>query len=125
VVQILGICSEPHRFAIILEYLPGGSLHEYLKNQKEPLPLPRVIELIDGIATGVFHLVFSFYFVSLVKLTDLSAFRKDYPQRFGCQKYSVDFFRNSKDFRFWILSFSGEWRRNNPQYNRTFEVHVT
>ena len=56
-VLILGICSEPQHFAIVLEYLPGGSLHEYLKNQTEPLPLPRVIELIDGIAAGMFHLV--------------------------------------------------------------------
>ena len=56
-VLILGVCSEPEHFAIVLEYLPGGSLHEYLKKQTEPLPLPRVIELIEGIATGMLHLV--------------------------------------------------------------------
>ena len=56
-VQILGICSEPEHFAIVLEYLPGGSLHDYLKNQTEPLPLPRVIELVEGIAAGMHHLV--------------------------------------------------------------------
>ena len=61
-VLILGVCSEPEHFAIILEYLPGGSLHDYLKNQTEPLPLFRIIELIDGIAAGMLHLVSLFYF---------------------------------------------------------------
>ncbi len=56
-VQVLGICSEPQHFAIVLEYLPGRSLHDYLKNQTEPLPLPRTIELIEGIAIGMLHLV--------------------------------------------------------------------
>ena len=57
VVQVLGVCSEPEHLAIILEYLSGGSLWDYLKKQREPLPIPRVIELIDGISTGMFHLV--------------------------------------------------------------------
>ena len=60
-----------------------------------------------------------------MKLTDLSAFGKDHPQRFGCQKYSVDCFRNSKDFWFWILSFSGRWWRNNSNNTWTFEIHVS
>ena len=57
VVQVLGICSEPEHYAIVLEYLSGGSLNEYLRKQKEPLPIPRVIELIEGISTGILHLV--------------------------------------------------------------------
>ena len=57
VVLILGICSEPEHYAIVLEYLSGGSLWDYLKKQKEPLPIQRVIELIDGISTGILHLV--------------------------------------------------------------------
>ena len=57
VVQVLGVCNEPEHYAIILEYLSGGSLREYLDSQTEPLPLPRVIELINGIATGMLHLV--------------------------------------------------------------------
>ena len=57
VVQILGVSNEPEHYAIILEYLSGGSLWDHLKKQKEPLPIPRVIKLIDGISTGMFHLV--------------------------------------------------------------------
>jgi serine/threonine protein kinase len=54
---VLGICNEPEHYAIVLEYLSGGSLWDYLKKQKEPLPIPRVIELINGISAGMLHLV--------------------------------------------------------------------
>lgn len=54
VVQILGISfDESHdRLAIVLEFMSGGSLEDYLENLEQDLETPRVLHLIRGIARG-------------------------------------------------------------------------
>ena len=125
-VQILGICSEPEHFAIILEYLPGGSLHEYLKNQMKPLPLPRVIQLIDGIAAGMLHLV-SLPVSLLVSLNEMFdetnrslSIQKTLsteiwlPETFFCLLRELQ--------RFLILDSLVQWRMAKEQHEQTLDL---
>ena len=38
IVRLYGVCLEPGHYAMIMEYLPKGSLYEVLHNAEEPLP---------------------------------------------------------------------------------------
>jgi serine/threonine protein kinase len=51
VVQFFGICSVAPNYCIVLEYMQGGSLQNYLK-QSGKLRLNEVLFLLRGIAAG-------------------------------------------------------------------------
>jgi len=54
-VQLLGIVSISPHFCIILEFLHGGNLVDYLEKNPNP-PMSRLLEIIKGIAAGMLHL---------------------------------------------------------------------
>ncbi|PRP86427.1 kinase family protein [Planoprotostelium fungivorum] len=56
VVQLLGICMDNDTYAIVLEYLGGGSLEAYLNKTKGLLPEKKIFKLAKSIARGVLHI---------------------------------------------------------------------
>lgn len=55
VVSLLGICNEPPHYAIITEYLEGGSLDRLLYSQVQ-LSLQKALRILMDVAQGVAHL---------------------------------------------------------------------
>eukprot|EP00884_Botryococcus_braunii_P015139 jgi/Botrbrau1/23626/Bobra.55_2s0017.2 len=56
IVQFLGVCHRRDSVWLVMEYMPGGDLHSFLKRQKNWSWGPRAAELALGISRGVAYL---------------------------------------------------------------------
>lgn len=57
IVNLLGFCCHEKMMALILEYMPNGSLHDHLyKNPRNPLSWEVRLDIALGVANGMVHL---------------------------------------------------------------------
>jgi predicted Ser/Thr protein kinase len=56
IVQTFGITYDGPKPAIVMEYCAEGSLDKLLFDQSTPLPEGRILKIVQGIASGMYHL---------------------------------------------------------------------
>lgn len=53
VVQFIGACTKPPTLCIITEYMPGGSLYDFLHKQKGAFKLPSLLKVAIDVSKGM------------------------------------------------------------------------
>uniref|UniRef100_A0A7I4E4F0 non-specific serine/threonine protein kinase n=1 Tax=Physcomitrium patens TaxID=3218 RepID=A0A7I4E4F0_PHYPA len=56
VVQFIGACTMPPNLCIITEYMSGGSVYDYLRNQKALLKMPMLLRVAIDVSKGMDYL---------------------------------------------------------------------
>ncbi|XP_040995882.1 serine/threonine-protein kinase STY46-like isoform X2 [Juglans microcarpa x Juglans regia] len=56
VVRFIGACTKPPHLCIVTEYMPGGSLYDYLHKNHNILELPQLLEFAIDISMGMEYL---------------------------------------------------------------------
>ncbi|KAL7118478.1 hypothetical protein ACP275_02G004100 [Erythranthe tilingii] len=56
VVQFIGACTKPPNLCIVTEYMPGGSVYDYLHKQKGTFKLPNLLKVAIDISKGMNYL---------------------------------------------------------------------
>ncbi len=56
IVQLIGVVTKPPHFCIITEFMRGGSVYDYLRQQKTCLRLAVVLRLATDVAKGMDYL---------------------------------------------------------------------
>ncbi|KAG6671633.1 hypothetical protein I3843_16G014400 [Carya illinoinensis] len=56
VVQFIGACTKPPNLCIITEYMPGGSLYDYLHKNHNILELPQLLKFAIDVSKGMEYL---------------------------------------------------------------------
>lgn len=53
IVRYLGVCAEPEKFIIVMEYVPGGNLEQFIKDKKKHHSLSTKLRIAKEIALGM------------------------------------------------------------------------
>ncbi|KAK1431353.1 hypothetical protein QVD17_07810 [Tagetes erecta] len=56
VVQFIGACTRPPNLCIVTEFMAGGSLHDFLHNQKGHFDVPTILKMAIHISKGMNYL---------------------------------------------------------------------
>ncbi|XP_040998672.1 serine/threonine-protein kinase STY8-like isoform X2 [Juglans microcarpa x Juglans regia] len=56
VVQFIGACTKPPHLCIVTEYMPGGSLYDYLHKNHNILELPQLLKFAVDVSKGMEYL---------------------------------------------------------------------
>ncbi|KAF5444587.1 hypothetical protein F2P56_033711 [Juglans regia] len=56
VVQFIGACTKPPHMCIVTEYMPGGSLYDYLHKNHNSLELPQLLKFAIDVSKGMEYL---------------------------------------------------------------------
>lgn len=54
ILLLMGVCTEPDKVALVMEYVDGKSLDRMLHEEKVPLSLHQKFQLAQDIAKGMF-----------------------------------------------------------------------
>jgi serine/threonine protein kinase len=53
IVRYLGVCAEPGKFVIVMEYIPGGNLHQLLADKKRVISTFQLMKIAKEVALGM------------------------------------------------------------------------
>lgn len=56
IIKFVGVCTEPHCYAIVMEYCPHGSLYDLLKREDYVIKPAGIVTWAKQIASGMLYI---------------------------------------------------------------------